>query len=430
MPDTFRVTSYEYRHPTTFSDSTNALQLRQDLAPDYFLIIQMGGAGDELSTGNKGPNQSYIRVTHDGFGSGDLGVSDASDEIILRRTSSANTWKGTVDVIECLGDQATTGFTLRDISVVEFITSSTTTTKVVSTAWSDISQVGTYGGKLGGGSETQASNAGHYPTVWGKVRPSGTDTILIDRDLTGGGTSGATFSVYVVEWGSEWQIESGNITGSAGGAQSDAVSEYDHVTLNSIVTVAESFVLAYGMKDDNGIGDGWDGDLFALGNGISDGISGTTDRVACGADNTDNRDVQVFVHRHANAAVQWSYGTWDNSTNGGLNSSDLSSTFSLGDTGGGADELHENSYSTIRFTEAGRRFAILSASCDGVGTSFPRPIMHSRWVSDTTINYKISRSGLGHTVWHQGVDLSKVSFSEGASLVYKSKIGSNTLLRM
>ncbi|MCK6439264.1 MAG: hypothetical protein L6Q71_03570, partial [Planctomycetes bacterium] len=82
------------------AETTFDLELQQDLDTDgnYFVMIR----GSRVPDGASIPDNDYVRVTADPFGTGDLNVSSAADVIQLTRRVGDVQWEGVITVVECL----------------------------------------------------------------------------------------------------------------------------------------------------------------------------------------------------------------------------------------------------------------------------------------------------------------------------------------
>ena len=68
----FRVSEYVIPD-NAFTGTAYDLTLGQDLADDYFVIVQ--GSNNAGGNGDRGPDSDYARITQDPNGTGDLGAS-------------------------------------------------------------------------------------------------------------------------------------------------------------------------------------------------------------------------------------------------------------------------------------------------------------------------------------------------------------------
>jgi hypothetical protein len=397
-PETFRVTTYEVGD-AVFTGTTYTLTLDQNLAPDYFVILR-GGAGANDSATHRTPDQTYARIEGDPHSN--FATVTASNQLRMSRQAAASSWQGQVTVVEAMNDLTASGFALLDVVEVSMTSGVTAGSGSSTVPWSDINQVGLYGGIRGGGVETTTSVRNDHMTAWTRIFPSGAGTINLERTAGGGGNlSGTTtFTVFVVEWGAQWTIQRASISGTAGGNGVHLLGHYDTA---SIAPVARdnTFVLASGMSVDNGLGDGWEGQVFTLGDGVNQLAVETL--VAAGGEFTDARSVEAYVHTHPSLAVDYRFGA-DGGTPG-IPSAALSGVAAI-DAAGGV-ENYDNS-SPVR-TTAGYRFTVVSNTSNGTGTAYPRPMVWSRPTGPTTATWTRSRSGQPGAFWLQAVDFSAVT---------------------
>jgi len=396
--ETFRVTTYEIGDGV-FTGTSYTLTLDQDLADDYFVSLR-GAAGANSAGTNRTPDQNYARV--DGDPHANFVTGTAANQLRMSRQAASSAWQGQVTVVEVLADQAASGFTLLDVVEVSLASGVIAGSGSSTLAWSDINQVGLYGGIRGGGVATTAHVRADHMTAWARIFPTGTSTVSLERIAGGGGSlSGdTTFTVFVVEWGSEWAIQRVSISGVAGGNGVNLLGHYDTAVITPVVR-DNSFVLAFGASADNGIGDGWEGQVFTLGDGVSQ-LSVET-LVAVGAEYADTRSVEVYVHTHPSLAVDYRFGT-DGGTPG-LPTTALTGSVTVDSAGG--SETYDNA-SAVRKT-AGFRFMVIANSSNGTGLAYPRPIVGSRPTHPTTSTWTRSRSGQPGAFWLQAVDLSGIT---------------------
>ncbi|MGI9609770.1 MAG: hypothetical protein ACR2NL_05695, partial [Acidimicrobiia bacterium] len=241
--------------PGDFDGTDLIVSVGSALNENYFVIVR-GAAGNASQTQLRQPAQNYARVAGDPFGN--FGVVTAPGDLLIRRSSASSDWQGQISVVESHTDPAISGFRLRD--VVEVTMNSRQTAKSSSSAgWSDIKQVGIYGGVRGGGVSTTATAALAHSTAWARIFPSGSSTVNFERRNTGGNSlkGSTTFTAYVVEWGAAWSIQRVTIDGSSGGPGSDPA----HFLTAPIAPVPRrrTFVLAYGNTDGGGVVDGLEG---------------------------------------------------------------------------------------------------------------------------------------------------------------------------
>ena len=373
-----RATTYQIP-AAVFTGTTYDLTLAQDLEVDYFVIMR-GGAGNNDSNTARDPDQDYARVIEDPHGN--FAVTSSSDVLRLARETASSDWQGQVTVIESLDSQATDGFTL--VGVAEpALGSGVLTGSSSAGTWTDIGQVGLYGGINGGGVSTTSSTRQDHITAWGRVWPSGTGTANIERldPANGNGSlSGTTtWTVYAVEWGSSWTIQRVTVSGNAGGDGVNATTEYNTATITQ-VNRDETFVTASGTTETNRISNGWEGN------------------VAVGAERTGERTAEVYIHSHSYLAVDYRFGT-----DGSIASGELTDTQAVDSA------LGPESYTsaTVSHTE-GYRLPYFTNSQNGNTTNYPRPLMWARHTADATVTWTRSRSGDPGAFWLQSVDFSEI----------------------
>jgi hypothetical protein len=391
-----RTTTYQIPS-AVFTGTTYDLTLAQDLADDYFVIMR-GGAGANDSTTARDPDQDYARVTRDPHGN----LSDdtsASNVLRLGRETASSDWQGQVTVIESLDSQTTDGFTLLDVVEPSMVADDLSETATISTAWSDIDDVGLYGGINGGGVSTTSSTPKDHITAWGRIYPSSTATVNVERldPANGNGAlSGTTdFTIYAIEWGSNWTIQRVTVTGSNSGTGVNATSEYNTATITQ-VNRDETFVTASGTTETNRLQNGWEGHVVTLGDGVNQNSTETS--VAVGAEGSGYREAEVYIHEHANLAVDYRFGT-----DGSIASGELTDTQTVDSA------LGPETYTggTVSRTE-GYRLPYFTNSQDGNTTNYPRSLMWARHTADTTVTWTRSRSGEAGAYWLQSVDFSEI----------------------
>lgn len=389
-----RVTTYQIADGA-FTGTAYDLALAQALAPDYFVIMR-GAAGANDRTTNRTPAQDYARVAGDPYGNFNGGSTAVSALRLERGDASGSAWQGQVTVVECLDSQDTAGFRLRGVAEPVLAEDATTGSAAVDTSWTNISQVGMYGGIQGGGVATTSTAVADHITAWGRSYPSSSSAANIERragyNPGHGRLSGTTtFSVYAVEWGSEWTVQRVTVEGNSGGQGVDQASEYDTASISSVAR-ANTFVLASGIADSNRLGEGWESTVFTLGNGVAQ--SATENRVAVGAESQANRKAEVYIHTHANLAVDYRFGA-----DGTIGADELTGTQAVD----GAVVADAYSGGTVAST-AGWRVPIFTNSSNGTGTAYPRPIYWARHTADTAMTWVCSRSGQPGAYWLQSVD--------------------------
>ncbi len=373
-----RITEY-YIGTGSFVGNTYDLTLNQDLAADYFVIIQ-GSDGSGGSTGNRGPDENYAALTADPFGTGDLALSGATDVITLSRGNSVDGWVGVVTVVEALGDQSGSGFSLLDVQRVAHTGTTTSGSDISGTSWTDVNQVMLMGGFNGAGCDTAETGRANQTVCFARIWPSGTNTINWTRDNTVTTLSSATSTVMVVEWGADWGVQRVNVTGANGGNGADATGEYNTA---AIIPVARdnTWVWGTGHTDDNGLGDGAEGVLVTLGDGVNQNASETLVAVATEYGGTAI-DFEVYALTHADLAVDYRFKA-------------------DGDTADLTVDVPVDSATS-------NRMALAYNGQNGTGTAYPRPMFSARYLSDTTVRLERRRSGQAFPAWIQGIDFSSI----------------------
>jgi hypothetical protein len=395
-----RVTTYQVGE-NVFTGDTYSLQLEQALSNNYFVVLRGGAWNSDISSGGSYPSSDYARVAGDPFGN--LGTTTKPDILQLHRQTtdgpqgSQASWQGQVTVIESLASTDTSGFRLVDIASVTMPATETTVTANLGSAWDNINQVGLYGGIYGGGVETTARNSKEHATAWPRLWPTGSDTIDLERrsksmsDLAGD----TTFTVYAVEWGSEWQIQRVVVDGSNGGNGVDSPNDYTTEPI-SAVERDNTFVLAYGNTWERGLGDGWEGQVFTLGNGVQQKI--TENRVAIGAHYSGSRQADVYVHTHPRLHVDYRF-----MPEGSIPRNSASGTATVDPALG----PEARSSGNVGIT-GGLRFAVLSNASHGNGTWYPRPMVSARHTGETQVTWYRSRTGQPGTYWLQSIDFGEI----------------------
>ncbi|MEM6453611.1 MAG: C25 family cysteine peptidase [Acidobacteriota bacterium] len=307
---TFRVTEYEVPNVTsgTFTGSTYNLTLNQDLSANYFAFVQ----GSNDSTGSVGANCNHAALTADPFATGQLLASGSPNVLSIQRSGSAgvggcSNWRGVVTVVETLNDELASGFRLLDVRRVSHPFFGLSGTDTSAATW-NLAQVTLLGGHNGAGCDSVSTTAGNQKTCHARLTPSGTSTITWQRD-SGNGSGGSVFlgaattTVMVVEWGSEWTVQQVAFDSVANfGDGANAITEYAIRALGTPVARDNTWVWGSGYTDRDGDGEGAEGVLIALGNGVDD--SGTpVNSVALGKEFASNAFFTVFTMTHDDLTV-------------------------------------------------------------------------------------------------------------------------------
>lgn len=204
-----------------------------------------------------------------------------------------------------MGGCDVSGFELVDVREITVTGSGLASSSEATAGWSDVNQVVTFGGLRGGGSEVIAGASNDHCYGHGRVFPSGTSTVSVVRNGVGCGPAhNGIYTVYVVEWGSEWNVQRVTVTGNNGGQGANAVGEYDTAAITSVAR-DNTWVWAAGHTSDGGIGDSWAGQIATLGDGVTQNANETV--VAVGAEYSDTRGAEVFVMEHVDAEVDYRF---------------------------------------------------------------------------------------------------------------------------
>lgn len=308
----FRVTTYEIRAGVYVGQNYN-LTLENALSPNYFVMIYPS----VNSTGNVAPSEWAVRVNADPFGtSGALSATGNTRQISLRRGAVApsTNWVGSVVVVECLDATNVDGFQLQGVmvSALSALAGTGTQSNVVNTPGIDIGTRFTpFGGFPGGGAECNNTNNDRNPSVEARIFANTSITLGITRKAGVANTcDSATFTTYLVKWGSNWTIQSANITGTNGGALIDASGEFNTAVITSVVR-ARTWIVGFGCTGRPEPSRSGTALLFALGNGVAQNTTETS--VAAGLWTAgDAKDCQVFVMTNPKLRVDW--GWEDNET--------------------------------------------------------------------------------------------------------------------
>ena len=357
--DVFRVVEYDIDAADGFTGTTFDLGLTVPAAgvgtafsPNYFVLVR--GADTEVivasDTTGPDPRRNYVRLVGDCRGTGDLtdingaagddgcGAGD-SPELRLQRavgSSAGNQWEGTITVVENLVDptgfSAPNGFRLVDVKEIvmpawqsgDGMGGPSTAGTVTSAAWDDVAQVVPFGGFNGAGCEvTSVSGAGSrrldFTSCWVELTVSGTNTVTWSRVERDNGlpfnsadqVEGATTTVMVVEWGTGWTVQTVTDNGSTDDPENPCdmadLNDYDRYPLGTSVERSDTWLWGTGGTNNNGTGDGAEGVVYTIGDGVSDD-DGLATQVAVGfCDGTTSdvtvRNFTIYVMTHADAVV-------------------------------------------------------------------------------------------------------------------------------
>jgi len=368
-----RVTEY-YVATGDFTGLTYDLTLNQDLEQNYFLIIRGGAEGNAT----RGPDDNYPALTGDPWGTGDLSVSSGTDVIRLTRGGTSDDWVGVVTVVESVTDPTGGGFTLLDVQRVSHPAFSTGGTDNSAAAWSDINQVMLMGGFYGAGCNTSEPDSLNSKTCHARIWPSNPGNVINwSRDSGGATLAAATSTVMVLEWGSEWTVQRVHVTGSNGGDGADAVGEYNTGNLGSSVARDNTWVWGTGHTNQEGLGDGPEGVLVTLGDGVTQNPSESM--VAVGIEYAGNAiNFEVYALTHPNIDVDYRFKADGDGT--------------------------ANTVNVTVDTASSNSMALVYNGCNGTGPLYPRPIFSARYTASDTVELERGYSGQDFPAWVQGID--------------------------
>ncbi|WP_411826914.1 hypothetical protein [Luteolibacter sp. AS25] len=375
-PAGIRISEY-YLTTGDFTGTQKTLVLDQNLADDYFILVRGSHDGDGKSL----PDNDYVRVTGVPYGgnryAGDMVGSGSNNRIILTRSAATYDWEGVITVVECTEPTHQAGFSLVDLVSVDVTGNSGTETV---TAWNNMNQVVLFGGYRGGGVNLVDTPTSGYDNASAHTRfyPSGSNIINWTRNSGGETLIDATATAFVVEWGSEWNVQHRLVTGSNGGNGADATGEYTTAAINS-VSRDNTWVWGTGTRLDSGVGDGAEGCLVTLGNGVDQNATEST--VSVGSEYTDTYWFDVYTMTHPDLKVDHRFKTDGNSGNADL-------------------------ALTVDSAPSGARFGWVYNGCNGTGDSVTRAKLWSNYTDDDEITIGRGNSGQNFPAWIQGIDFS------------------------
>lgn len=389
-PQPIRSTTYRF----SCEAATCSIRLNQPLAEDYFVLLRGSNGGTDAA-------EDYLRVSADPFETGGLGYSGAADRLTVARwrVDAEDPWWGEATVIESLAQQATAGFYLVDVIVETMAVGDRNASVAPATPWESESQIGLYGGSLGGGMTVRPvddSPIGHE-SGWARIWPEDGRVNLYRSHSESTGK----FTIYAVEWGSEWTIQHVRVAGDRGGPGVDHTKEYSSTKLATNVVPAQTFVLAYGTTEETSAAAGWEGQIFTIGNGNSPPTgtgngkkeAGNANKVSIGAEQQGYRDAEVYVHTHPQLRVDWRFGGMSEGQEFGTQAVDAPTV---------PDQYHSNS-STDRL-----RFPIFSNSYRESSADDPQSIAWARHTAGATVSWARDDSAGAGAYWLQSVDFGEI----------------------
>ncbi len=370
----------EYYIPTgTFTGVTYTLPLGHVLSTNYFVIVQ----GSDVDNNDRGPNDDYVSVDADGYGTGDFPdtpIPVTANQLRLRRNTSNANWGGVVTVVECLSDCSVNGFRLLDVQRVAHAGTSTSGTDNSAVPWTDIDRVVLFGGPNGAGCDANDADPLDHKDCHVRLFPSGTSTINWTRD-NGATTSfaAATSTVMVVQWGSAWTVQHAQVTnGNNGNVALNNTAAYNTASISPVARL-RTWVWGTGHTNDSGAGEATEGVVLTLGNGVAEGTVETT--VAAGIAYA-NKDLEVDV-------------------------------YTLGHPGLAVDQVFQNDSTAtaldVTVTSAtAPRMALVYNSLQNTSNNYPRPMFWARYTAATTVHLERGRTTNTWAAWLQGIDFSRV----------------------
>ncbi len=401
--DVFRSITYELQSGQ-FTGTTYDITLNYDLEENYFVMI----TGPSSGTATRAANVDQVRVSGDPHGN--FGSSTSSNQLRLLRGAATDNWIGSLTVIECLTDCSNSGFRLSEVveTTLPAGTANTLQTTTDSLASPHSARTVPYGGRFGGGLSTADTDANSYSvTMSPKITKVNTNDIQFIRYGSEGRTpAAATFTSYIVEWGSSWNVQDVNVVGTNSGTGVDATGEYNTAAISS-VTRANTWVWGSGITRDDGLGDGAQGQIITLGDGVNQNTTETL--VAVGNEAgliAPGRDFQVYVMEHINLSVDYRFRV-QGDAGAGSGFQELDATVD-GATG---SESYDNASTSVQYTE-GYRIPLFYNTSSGTGQAYSRTgAWGLRLDADTNLNYWRAYSGQNVTGWFQVVDFANFSFS-------------------
>ncbi|OGI83410.1 hypothetical protein A2997_01675 [Candidatus Nomurabacteria bacterium RIFCSPLOWO2_01_FULL_36_10b] len=379
---TFRITEY-YISEHQLEGKDYNLTLSYDLMPNYFVIVQ-GSDGSGSNDGTRGPDDDYLALVKDPFGTGDLDVSIDAHSLDFSRGAFESSWVGVITVVECLQDCDKSGFTLRSVERIIHPLNRTSGADTSETSWVNSSYVVPFGGFNGAGCYTLEDKSQGHSSCNITLSVSGINKIDWTRSSISAAKSLATSTVMIVEWGSEWFIQHAIVSGSAGGDGIDVTTEYDTASLMVPVIRDSTLVWGTGWTTGQGIGEAGEAAVITLGDGVTQNPQEFNVSVGKEYPNSATFDVYTLSHPQAHIDYIWK-------SDG--NSSALTYLFST-------DEA-------VSPTE---RMSLIYNSSQGNGVGeYPRPIWSLRYQSDKKLISERRRNNGDWAAWVQGINFDAIA---------------------
>ena len=388
-----RVTTYEIG-TGEFMGTDYTLTLVGDLSPNYFVMIRGSAGGGQV---NSRPSSDSVRVARDPH---HLAPLTPGNQLNLHRetTTTGNNqpsgWRGTVTVVESPDSDAMDGFRLVDIVEIGLSASAMTATATAAGSF-DPARTVPFGGVRGGGVTTTATGSNQYRAQWARFWVTGAAQVSAEGSGIPNADT-ATHTVYVIEWGTRWEVHHVFGTGSQGGNGLNAVGQYTQIPLGATVSRSNTWVVAFGNTTASSLGGGWQGHAFTLGNGV--GMNANENQVAVGSEGGSTRRVDVYTLTHPNLAVAHVFGP----------DGTIASNAETGSVGVPAPLAPETIIEGPVGVTRGSRLAIVANGSNGGGNAYPRSILWTRHESATSMVWERARSGQSGVFWAQSVDFGSV----------------------
>jgi len=397
----YRVTTYELE-AGEYTGTNYNLTISNNLSSNYFVMLN--GASVRTDA-NHPPQEDGVRISGDPFGN--LGSTTAANQLALIRSNAAQDWTGAVTVVECLANCTTSGFQLRQVLEVALPqgTANALQTVTANLSANHNSRVVPFGGLYGGGMTNTSSSANEWGVTFGtKIEKVGTNQIELRRY---GGESrvprSGTMTVYIVEWGTQWTVQTANVTGTNVGNSINVAGEYNTAAISSVAR-DQSWVWGTGFTRDDGIGDGAFGQVITLGNGVTQNANEST--VAVGGEASlisPGRDFQVYIMQHPSLRTDYRF-----KADGDIGSIEYQE-LTLGVDAALTPEIYNNGSSSVRTTQ-GRRFGFLYSSASGTGQQYP---VNGGWAfrmtGSTSMLYWRPFADENFAAWAQSVDFGNIN---------------------
>jgi len=401
--DVFRSTTYELQ-TGEFTGNNYTLSLNNDLSTNYYVMI----SGPAADTATRAVNIDQVRVTADPHSN--FSTSTSANQLQLTRAASTSNWIGSMTVVECLFDCAASGFQLTEVLEVSLPAGSANTLQSQSETLSNTHSASTvpFGGRFGGGMSSASNDANAYGTTLGvKITKTATDQLTFERyGAESRAPAAATFTTYVIDFGSSWTVQNVNVAGTNGGIGLNSTTHYNSAGIIP-VNRNESWVWGGGYSGDDGLDGSAVSQVVTLGNGVTQNSSESI--VSVGSETgprAPGRNVQVYVMSNPSLAVDHVFKTrGDQGASSGFQELNIAVDAATG------AEIYDNAATDVQTTE-GYRAPIFYHTSSGNGQAYSRVgAWGTRINSDTNLNYYRAYSGQNVTGWAQVMDFSNFSFS-------------------